>query len=148
MELKDTRRAHDHETDEPQRTRLLSKEDSSSPTPPPPEETISNAPDANADPPEHESCVLANSDTVPSQSSEGNVSPGQGINALPEELASEDLPHPRNQCSMSQDNIPASLQCTQPSIIRTHKHIAGCESALLYPTVSRSPPQSFGMPLL
>ncbi len=159
--LKDTKKAHETGTCERQTTRLLSKEDSSSPTPPPPEEPVTlnaqRTPDTNIDPPE--SCVVANPDTLPTHSGEGNIiSPGhdQGVNVSPEESAPEDLPRQRSQCSTtegaSQDDIPA-LQCTQPSI-RTHT--AGCEPIVrrnMDPIVPRSPPRNFqscyyGMPLL
>ena len=152
--MKDIKKAH--ETNEPQATHLLySKEDSSSPTPPPPEETITNAqrtPDG-VDPPEP--VVVANLETLPSHSSEGNIS--QGANSLSEHLASEDLPHQRSQYSIegaSQDNIPASLQCTQPS---TRTYITECGQLLLQhtdpaaPNLWGSPPKtshSYGMPLL
>ena len=152
--MKDIKKAH--ETNEPQATHLLySKEDSSSPTPPPPEETVTNAqrtPDG-VDPPEP--VVVANPETLPSHSSEGNMS--QGANALSQLLTSEDLPHQRSQYLIegaSQDDIPASLQCTQPS---TRTYIAGCGPPLLQhmdpaaPNSWGSPPKtshSFGMPLL
>ena len=141
------------ETGEPQTTCLLSNmEDSLSPTPPPPDETIDSQRTQDViDPPE---CVVANLETLASHNSEENIS--QGVNMSSEELASEDLPHRRSQYSItgaSQDDVPASQQCTQPSV-RTY--IAGCGSVTLQQMNATSnlwgsPPknvQSYGMPLL
>lgn len=155
IKLKDMKEVR--ETSEPQMTRLLSKEDSSSPTPPPPDETTTTnnpwrTPDTNVDPPTCTSCVVANPKTLPSHDGEGDI--GQGVSLSSEQLASDDLPHHRSQYPIegaSQDDIPASLQCTQPSI-RTY--IPGCGPPLpqhMNPTIPSSPPksvQSYGMPLL
>ena len=144
------------ENGEPQTTRLLSdKEDSSSPTPPPPDETIDSQ--RTQDVIDPSKCVVANPaypETLASHNSEENIS--QGVNMSSEELASEDLPHRRNQyliTGASQDDVSASQQCTQPSV-RTY--IAGCGPLALQQmnTTSNlwgSPPkniQSYGMPLL
>ena len=152
VKLKDIKRAHD-EVNEPQVTHpLINKEASLSPTPPPPDETATDTQRTpeNVDPPEP--CIVANPETLPIHSSEGNIS--QRVNASSEELAPSYRRSQHSIAGTSQDDVPASQQCTQPSF---QTYIAGCGSLALQhmnPTTPNSwgspskSLQSYGMPLL
>lgn len=149
IKLKDAKRPQD-DNDQQSAHLLSDKENSSSPTPPPAEEAISDPPQT---PSRNDllkpSVIVANLETLVRQSSKDEEGVRQSMVSMSsEELASnhQDLPHRRSQHSIAgatQDDVPASQLCTQPSI---HLYSAGqCGSLAVQPCVNPTA-HSWGSP--